>query len=74
MLPLVTGLALEIAWGAIFLAATTLALIGRATAEPRGSISPPGIGARFTHVPLWAWWSVAGLFVLGTVLTFVLPS
>lgn len=70
---LVTGLAVEIMWGGIVLAAVTVALIGGAMASPRGRISPPTVGARFTRIPDRAWYVIAALVVLGAVLTFVLP-
>lgn len=68
----VTTLPVEIMWGAIVLAASTLAVVGGATASPRGKVSPPTIGAKFERIADWAWYGIAGLVVLGLVLSFVI--
>ncbi|ANB36335.1 hypothetical protein [Rhodovulum sulfidophilum] len=69
---LITSAPMEIAWGAIFLAGSLLAVLGGATASPRGGIDPPSPGAKFTRIADWAWYCIAALVVVGIVLSFVI--
>lgn len=57
--------------GVAFLAAVVVALIAGATASPRGSVSGPKYGAKFTP-PDWAWWVAAGILVVGVVIGGIL--
>lgn len=53
--------------GVAFLAAVIVALIAGAVASPRGSLSGPQYGAKFTP-PDWAWWVAAGIIIVGGVI------
>lgn len=57
--------------GIAFLAAVVVAFIAGATASPRGSVSGPKYGAKFTP-PDWAWWVAAGIIVVGMVIGGIL--
>ncbi|GAA1974895.1 hypothetical protein [Microbacterium pumilum] len=57
--------------GIAFLAAVVVAFIAGATASPRGSVSGPKYGAKFTP-PDWAWWVAVGIIVVGMVIGGIL--
>ncbi|MFH8250588.1 hypothetical protein ACH3VR_09520 [Microbacterium sp. B2969] len=57
--------------GVAFLGAVVVAFIAGAVASPRGSISGPKYGAKFTP-PDWAWWVAAGILVVGFVIGGIL--
>jgi hypothetical protein len=57
--------------GVAFLAAVLVALISGAVASPRGSVSGPKYGAKFTP-PDWAWWVAAGIIIVGGVIGAIL--
>jgi hypothetical protein len=57
--------------GVAFLAAVVVAFIAAAVASPRGSVSGPEYGAKFTP-PDWAWWIAAGIVVVGMVIGGIL--
>ena len=67
--------ALEIAWGIILLLIDVVAIIGGATATPRpATFGSDGVGVKvaFTRIPVWAWIVMAGLVVIGVILSFIL--
>lgn len=57
--------------GVAFLAAVVVAFIAGAVASPRGSVSGPKYGAKFTP-PDWAWWVALGILVVGFVVGGIL--
>lgn len=63
-----------LAWGVWAVASCILAWIAGATAQPAytgTAFGRPTFGARVSAVPLWAWLIVAGLFVVATVIGFL---
>lgn len=60
-------------WGAVFLISSTLAVVGGASASPRGGVSPPKAGAKYTRVPDWVTYVVMALFLVAIVVTFLVP-
>jgi hypothetical protein len=60
-------------WGVVFAVGAVVGLVSGAKASPRGGFNPPQAGANYTEVPDWAWFVVAGAFVVGIVFTFVFP-